>query len=200
MSGQARGRAIEGAKAALIVDAMRRSVAERGIAASTFDRVAGEAGVSRGLVHYYFGTKERLLAEVVRRECDLRMSAIDERVAGARNADDVIDGVVSSLEPLVRDDRAVTTLVVELFTLAQRNAEVAAELAELQRRMRDHLADVLAAGEAAGILALRAGAGAVADVLLSMADGVAMRMLTEPARDFSDALDACTVALRALVD
>ena len=47
---------------------MRTSVATRGIAGSTFDAVAGEAGVSRGLLHYYFGTKERLLIEVVRRE------------------------------------------------------------------------------------------------------------------------------------
>ena len=36
-------------KAARIVEAMRASVAERGIAGSTFDRVAREAGVSRGL-------------------------------------------------------------------------------------------------------------------------------------------------------
>ena len=48
---------------------MRVSVAARGVAGSTFDHVAREAGVSRGLLHYYFGTKERLLVEVVRREC-----------------------------------------------------------------------------------------------------------------------------------
>ena len=47
-------------------------VAARGIAGATFDHVAREAGVSRGLLHYYFGTKERLLVEVVRRECEVR--------------------------------------------------------------------------------------------------------------------------------
>jgi AcrR family transcriptional regulator len=40
-----------------IVDAMRRSVAARGAAGATFDHVAREAGVSRGLLHYHFGTK-----------------------------------------------------------------------------------------------------------------------------------------------
>ena len=69
-------KALAGEKAARIVDAMRTSVAQRGVAGSTFDHVATQAGVSRGLLHYYFGTKERLLAEVVRRDSDLRISAL----------------------------------------------------------------------------------------------------------------------------
>ncbi|MEY2534275.1 MAG: hypothetical protein QOF29_2185, partial [bacterium] len=40
-------RAIEGDKAARIVDAMRESVAQRGVAGSTFDHVARDARVSR---------------------------------------------------------------------------------------------------------------------------------------------------------
>ena len=61
---------------------MRASVAARGIAGSTFDHVAREAGVSRGLLHYYFGTKERLLVEVVRRECEVRGELLEQAVAG----------------------------------------------------------------------------------------------------------------------
>jgi AcrR family transcriptional regulator len=193
-------RAIEGDKAARIVDAMRESVAQRGVAGSTFDHVARDARVSRGLLHYYFGTKERLLAEVVRRDCQLRMQVIDERLAGARSADDVIDGLVASLQALVRDDPAFITLAFELFTLSRRNDEIAAEFAELLRRTREHVAALLAAGEAQGILRLRAEPDAVADVLLSMADGVALRMLTDPEHDFGPALRAGALALRALID
>ena len=40
--------------------------------------VAREAGVSRGLLHYYFGTKERLLVEVVRRDTELRIVMLDD--------------------------------------------------------------------------------------------------------------------------
>ena len=69
-----RSRSLTGEKARRIIDAMRRSVARRGTAASTFDHVSREAGVSRGLLHYYFGTKEQLLAEAVRRDCELRLS------------------------------------------------------------------------------------------------------------------------------
>jgi AcrR family transcriptional regulator len=71
-------------KAIRIVEAMRASVAQRGIAGSTFDHVAREAGVSRGLLHYYFATKERLLVEVVRRECEVPGELLDQAVAGVR--------------------------------------------------------------------------------------------------------------------
>ena len=193
-------RPIEGEKAVRIVDAMRASVAERGVAASTFDHVAREAQVSRGLLHYYFGTKERLLAEVVRRDCDLRMAVIDEQLAGAGSADDVIDGLVASLTEMVVDDSTFITLVFELFSLFRRNPQVAAEFAELLRRTRDHVAHLLSEKEAAGVLALHAPPDAVADVLFSMADGVAMRMLTEQTRDFGPSVAAGVRAIRALID
>jgi AcrR family transcriptional regulator len=193
-------RSIEGDKAARIVDAMRASVARRGVAGSTFDHVAREAQVSRGLLHYYFGTKERLLAEVVRRDCDLRMHVIDEQLAGARSADDVIEGLVTSLKEMVVDDSAFITLVFELFTLSRRNEEIAAEFAELLRRTREHVAGLLAEKEAAGVLRLHAPADAVADVLFAMADGVAMRMVTETDRDFGPSVHAGVRAVRALID
>ena len=200
MEAATRQRPIEGDKAARIVDAMRSSVARRGVAGATFDHVAREARVSRGLLHYYFGTKERLLAEVVRRDCDVRMHVIDERLAGARSGDEVIDGLVASLAEMVENDPPFITLVFELFALSRRNADIAAEFAELLRRTREHVAGLLEAKERAGVLRLHAPAGAVADVLFAMVDGVAMRMLTERDRDFGESLQAGVRAVRALID
>ena len=200
MEAAAGQRPIDGDKATRIVDAMRSSVARRGVAGSTFDHVAREAQVSRGLLHYYFGTKERLLAEVVRRDCEVRMHVIDEQLAGARSADEVIDGLVASLAGMVENDPSFITLVFELFTLSRRNEEIATEFAELLRRTREHVAGLLAAKEAEGVLRLHAPADAVADVLFAMADGVAMRMLTETDRDFGPSVLAGVRAVRALID
>src|SRR5436189_941698 len=91
-------------KAQRIVDAMRASVARRGAAGSTFDHVAREAGVSRGLLHYYFGTKERLLVEVVRQDCDIRMGVLDQALADVRTAEDFVDALVVSLEDTLDND------------------------------------------------------------------------------------------------
>ena len=115
---------------------MRASVAARGTAGSTFDHVAREAGVSRGLLHYYFGTKERLLVEVVRRDTEIRLATLDAALAGARTADDFVDVLVRGLEDVVERDPAYFTLVFELFTLGRRNAEIASEMAALLRGTR----------------------------------------------------------------
>ena len=77
-------RELSGEKAQRIIDAMRESVASRGAAGSTFEQVAREAGVSRGLLHYYFGTKERLLVEVVRRDTEIRVARLDAPLEGPR--------------------------------------------------------------------------------------------------------------------
>jgi AcrR family transcriptional regulator len=192
-------RDLAGDKAQRIIEAMRASVARRGAAGSTFDHVAREAGVSRGLLHYYFGTKERLLVEVVRRDTEVRLAAIDEALAEARTANDFIDALVRSLEDLVQSDPDFVTLVFELFALARRNSEVGAEVAEFTRRTRDHVASLLEAKQREGVLRLHDEPDAVVTVLFVLADGLAMRMLIEPDRDFAATLRAGISCARALL-
>jgi AcrR family transcriptional regulator len=186
-------------KAAAIVDAMRRSVARRGVAGSTFDHVAREAGVSRGLLHYHFGAKEQLLAEVVRRDCELRMAVLDQQLAGARDSEDFLSLLVFSLEELVAEDPDFITVVFELFTLSRRNEEIAVEFAELLRRTREHVADLLAAKQSEGVLRLHAEPEAIADLLFALADGIALRMLAEPERDWAPTIRAGVAAVRHLI-
>src|SRR5690242_17342243 len=94
MEAATKERELSGDKAQRIVNAMRDSVAQRGAAGSTFEHVAREAGVSRGLLHYYFGTKERLLVEVVRRDTELRVERLDARLGPAKNVEDVVEALV----------------------------------------------------------------------------------------------------------
>ena len=192
-------RDLAGDKAKRIVDAMRASVALRGAAGSTFDHVAREAGVSRGLLHYYFGTKERLLVEVVRRDTDIRLATLDAALADAHTADDFIEALVRSLEDMVEHDPGFVTLVFELFTAAQRNEEIRTEVAELYRRTREHVAELLEAKQAQGVLTLHDEPEAVAATLFALGDGMSMRMLIEPERDFAATLRAGITCARALL-
>jgi AcrR family transcriptional regulator len=193
------GRSLSGEKAQRIVEAMRRSVARRGTAGSTFDHVSREAGVSRGLLHYYFGTKEQLLVEAARRDCELRMELLEHQLAGAQTADDFIDLMAQNLQQTVREDPEFVTLVFELFMLSRRNEDIAAEYRGLMQRMRGQVAAMLALAQGEDILRLHAEPEAVADVLFSLADGLALRMLADPDRDFSATVQAGIVAVRALL-
>jgi AcrR family transcriptional regulator len=193
------GRSLSGEKAQRIVDAMRRSVARRGTAGSTFDHVSREAGVSRGLLHYYFGTKEQLLVEAVRRDCELRLELLQRQLSTAKTADDYIDLMAQNLQETVRDDPDFVTLVFELFTLSRRNADIAVEYAGLMRRTREQVAGMLASAQGEGILRLHAEPEAVAEILFSLGDGFALRMLSEPGRDFTATMHAGIECARALL-
>jgi AcrR family transcriptional regulator len=193
------GRQLSGEKAQRIVDAMRTCVGTRGATGATFDHVAREAGVSRGLLHYYFGTKERLLAEVVRRDCDLRMERLSATTAGVGDADALLGALGASLLEVIDESPEFFVILLELHTLGQRNAEVAVELAELHRRVRGHLAGLLVAARDQGAIRLDGDPEVVAEVLFSIGDGLAMRMLAEPGRDFGPTVEAAVRAARALV-
>jgi AcrR family transcriptional regulator len=192
-------RSLSGEKARRIIEAMRRSVARRGTVGSTFDHVSREAGVSRGLLHYYFGTKEQLLVEAVRRDCELRMEMLERQLSRAQTADDFIDLMAQNLQETVREDPDFVTLVFELFTLSRRNSDIAVEYAELMRRTREQVAGMLAAAQREGILRLHAEPEAVAEILFSLGDGFALRMLAEPDRDFTATVSAGIACARALL-
>lgn len=195
----ATGRELSGEKATRIVEAMRASVSERGISGSTFDVVARAAGVSRGLLHYYFGTKERLLVEAVRRETEIRGALLRQAVAGAQGADEVIDGLVRSFEDLLGSGSSEVVMFYELLTLAQRNEGIAVELSELSRTLRLQLAAALRTGRDAGVFELRAGPEEVASFLLVLADGVMIRRMSEPDLDVRALMDQAVLAARALL-
>jgi AcrR family transcriptional regulator len=192
-------RSLSGEKAQRIIDAMRVSVAQRGTAGSTFDHVSREAGVSRGLLHYYFGTKEQLLAEAVRRDCELRLERLESRLATAKTAEDFIDLMAQHLEETLSENPDFVTLIFELFTLSRRNADIALEYADLMRRTREQVAGMLAAAQQEGIVRLHAEPEAVAEVLFSLGDGFALRMLTEPGRDFTSTIRAGIACARSLL-
>ena len=177
---------------------MRASVATRGIAGSTFDHVANEAGVSRGLLHYYFGSKERLLIEVVRRESDVRIERLEEAIGGAADAEDVLGALVRSFHEWLGDQPA-PVMTYEMLTLAQRNDEIAAELAELGRRTRSHLADALEGKQHTGVLSLRLEPELAAMFLFALADGVMVRRLSEPELDIGSLTEQAIVAARAVL-
>ena len=192
-------RELSGEKVQRIVDAMRHCVAERGIAGATFEQVSGEAGVSRGLLHYYFGTKERLLIEVLRNDAETRIAMLDEPLAAAKTVDDVIAVLVSGAEEVLREDPGFYVILYELFTAGRQNPEIQAELAELYHRSRRHVAGVLRQKEVEGVLSLRFDAESVVTYMFAAADGGALQRLTDPERDYSATVVAGTEVARFLL-
>jgi AcrR family transcriptional regulator len=176
-------RRLDSEKARAIVEAMRTSLGSRGAAGSTFDHVAQEAGVSRGLLHYYFGSKERLLVEVVRRDSEARMHSMAAALAGADSIDAIVQVLVRELRNLVAEDPAAHALIHELFSASRSGDEIRGELAELYRKLRGQVADILRDKEAAGVVRLRGEPEAIASLLFALGDGLELQLVSDPEWD-----------------
>ena len=199
MEAATKERELSGDKAQRIVDAMRESVAKRGAAGSTFEHVAREAGVSRGLLHYYFGTKERLLVEVVRRDTELRVERLDERLAPAKSVDDVVNALVSSLTEVIENEPGFFLLLYELFSAGRRNPDIQREVGQLFGKTRSHVAEVLRSKDEEGVLSLRFAAEDVVSYLFALGDGFALQALSDPSRDTKGAFAVGVASARYLL-
>jgi AcrR family transcriptional regulator len=180
---------LEGDKARRIIEAMRTSVATRGAAGSTFDHVAREAGVSRGLLHYYFGSKERLLVEVVRHDCEERIAAMDARIEQARDVEEIVAALVRGLEDFIEGEPGSPAVIYELLSASRHSDDIRAELAELYRRWRADLAQALRDKQREGVVKLEADPEAVASMLFALGDGFGIQVLSDPEWDRQAAFD-----------
>lgn len=80
-----RKRNAERTKAAILA-AARRLFAERGITVVSIRDIADAAGVSHGLIQQYFGTRESMIAGIIKSEIDTVMSAHQPVPSGTPDA------------------------------------------------------------------------------------------------------------------
>ena len=112
----------------------------------------------------------------------------------------MLDALVRSFEDWLGDGPApAPVMLYEMLTLAQRNEEIAAELALLGRRTRSHLADALERKRAGGVLSLRVDPELAAMFLFALADGVIVRRLSEPDLDIGPLIEQGIIAARAVL-
>jgi AcrR family transcriptional regulator len=192
-------RKLDGEKAGRIVAAMRASVGARGAAGSTFDVVAREAGVSRGLLHYYFGTKERLMVEVVRRDCDIFVAELEANLARAGSIDEMVASLVNTLDAFVKGEPGTQAVIYEMLSASRHSEEIRAEMAELYRRWRAHLADALRQKESEGVVALAGDPEAVASVIFAIGDGMGLQLISDPEWAQTTSLDVAMDTARRLL-
>lgn len=170
---------LTGEKATRIVSAMRTCVAKYGAAGATFDHVSKEAGVSRGLLHYYFGSKERLLIEVIRRETDRLVEAIQAATSIAGSAEELVNLLLAQLQIILENEPELYLLAFELIGEARRHPEIGAEVAEYNRKTRGQFAEIIEQMTEKGAITPRHAPLATASALLAMANGLALEIFQD---------------------
>ena len=116
-----------------LLDAAERVLVDAGYAAITTRRLAEEAGVNHGLVHYYFGSVENLLVRTLER--------FTERLIGRQRemyAADLpfLEKWRTAMRYLVSEDVAYEKVWLELQALAWNQPDVREHLARVNAEWR----------------------------------------------------------------
>ena len=77
-----------------IVEAARRVFLRRGLANTTLDAVAAEAGLTKAALYYYFPSKDALLFEVVYPAFEGQSCAIQAAVREAKGGGDALRAII----------------------------------------------------------------------------------------------------------
>ena len=125
---------------AALLDAAERLLVERGHAGLTTRGLAAEAGVNHGLVHYYFGSLENLLARVLERFTD----AMIDRQQAMYAADVPFLEKWRSAMRYLESDREYQKVWWELQALAWTRPELRERVATVNAAWRSVLTEAFA--------------------------------------------------------
>jgi AcrR family transcriptional regulator len=178
-----------------LIAAAARVIARSGYDAATVRDVAREAGVSTGVIAYYFEGKDDLFAHVLR----AASRAFRARLAGAR------DGAETPRERLLAlaeaatpaDEEAIRAhaLWIDFWARAARDAELAGLTVRLYDGWRSEIAETVREGQRAGDFRADADPEAFARGYAAAADGLATHVVLHRGVVSPDDMRAACAAL-----
>ncbi len=125
-----------------LLDAAERLLVDVGHAGITTRRLAEEAGVNHGLVHYYFGSNESLLVRALERFTERLLARQRELYAADMP---FVEKWRTAMRFLLGEDVAYEKVWLELQALAWNNADLRARLVRVNEEWRAVLTEAFEA-------------------------------------------------------
>ena len=162
-----------GDRRALLEDAARTCMARGGIREFTVDKIAAEAGVSRGLIAHHFGSMDGLLVAVYSRMYGEWIASISAPRLGLTRLEAIIDALVSP----ALFSREVMNVWLTLWGEIANNPVLRAEHQARYSEYRENIAAALreAAPGGSGIDVEK-----VASAFICLVDGLGVQRCVEP--------------------
>ena|GEM_PF-845154 len=174
------------------------ALTEKGYTSTTIDHIARASNVSRGLLHYYFKSKEDLIMQAVSRGSGALLSSAIERIGHASSTEHLADIMIEVLRQTVEQHPTITALLIEAWGESRRSAKLRiafeAGFRETTEKLASFLAPYVSAySNPAGIRS----AEVASRILLGLYQGLVIQMISEPDllndSEFRDALRSVVV-------
>ena len=167
---------------AQIIEATREVALARGLANLRVADVATHLGISSGLIHYHFSSKDELLVEMLRTMAATDVARLRETVATEADPIGRLDGVLREYLPAARRDES-WALWIDWWDEALRSPALAAISSEFDTAWVGILGELVEAGVEEGIYDCKDPRGA-AWRLSALLDGLAIQVV-RPRRTIS---------------
>ncbi len=154
--------------------------ARLGYQGTSIDRIARDAGVTKGAVYYHFRDKEQLLFEAVKDRIGGFEKQVLEDVSPARDALENLRRVVDACfvhATVSNHRRFIITLMVEALDT---NPRLSTEFRNILRRMRAFVTSVIRRGQQRGALRSDVSAEAAAIVIMGGIIGAEVQYYQDP--------------------
>jgi AcrR family transcriptional regulator len=160
---------------AQILDATREVALQRGLANLRVNDVAQHLGISSGLVHYHFSSKDELLVEMLRAMATTDVARLRETVDSGGDAVARLDAVLREYLPAARRDES-WALWIDWWDEALRSEPLATISSEFDTAWVGILDELIQAGVEEGLFDCKDTRGA-AWRLSALLDGLAVQVV-----------------------
>lgn len=134
-----------------MIRAAYKVVGQKGYSDFTIRDIAREAGLSTGLVHYYFKNKEDLLLNVLKEMNANLKSYLNKALAELTEPRDKLTAFCDQAFELVDKEKAYFYVLIDFWAQISRNKRIRQANVKLFQSYRDEIAAILKEGVAKGV-------------------------------------------------
>ena len=177
---------------AQIIDATFFSIALKGYSAITMQDIADSAGVSKGVIHYYFKNKEELFVSVLQKLIAELDECTTERLADARTPVERMQAMIAAVFEKCVENKKFHTVVLDFWAHATKHPTLREASANQGSRYRHLVAKIIEDGQATGDFRKDIHADLVAAALVAQMQGLLTAWtLNDQAFDLMEATAIC---------
>lgn len=176
-------------KAEAIKQATFSLIVERGFVNMTTAMIADKADASKGLIHYYFGSKEGLIIEVMRSLRESYIIAVKEVMEQYPDNEERLEKGIRDFWEAFKADPSLMIAIFEITINGRNTKELRERIVEFHRGVVDELKESMLAGWGATDREAEKEAEAILTIVLGVLESMCLHYILDPqSTDFDHAL------------
>lgn len=163
-----------------ILDAAKIVFAQYGYVSATIKRIASEAGVSRGLLHYYFESKDEIFAKILNEHTKVGTEMFADIFNLHNTAEGYAEAITRALRDVIENDPFLFLFFFEGVVLVRHSAVLRRELSDSYTKWRQVFEVGLECAQEKHAISPSLPAKALAAFISALLEGMGLQFLLDP--------------------